>query len=65
MDGQRGGKLIIANWLQKYGKCPKISKSLFHTFLDKILLFVQLFLKILSEMANSVDHDQTAPSEAV
>ena len=26
---------------------------------------MQLFLKILSELANSVDPDQTAPSEAV
>ena len=31
----------------------------------KILLFIQLFLKMLSEMANSVDPDQTAPSGAV
>ena len=47
-----------------YGKCPKISNTLFHTFLVYILLFLQLFLKILSGisgMANSVDLDQTAP----
>ena len=30
-----------------------------------MLLFMQLFLKILSEKANSVDPDQTAPSGAV
>ena len=30
-----------------------------------ILLLMQLFLKILSEKANSVDPDQTAPSGAV
>ena len=34
-------------------------------FLAKILLFMQLVLKILSEMANSSDSDQTAPSGAV
>ena len=31
-------------------------------FLAYILLFMQLFLKILSRMANSVEPDQTAPS---
>ena len=31
----------------------------------QILLFMQLFLKILSEKANSVDPDQTAPSRVV
>ena len=31
----------------------------------QILIFMQLFLKILSGMANSVDPDQTAPSGAV
>ena len=30
-----------------------------------ILLFIQLFLKIPGEMANSVDPDQTAPLGAV
>ena len=30
-----------------------------------IFIFMQLFFKILSRMANSVDPDQTAPSEAV
>ena len=30
-----------------------------------ILIFMQLFLKIFSGMANSVDPDQTAPSGAV
>ena len=35
---------------------------LFHfSFFTKILLFMQLFLKINSGMANSVDPDQTAP----
>ena len=38
---------------------------LFFTFFALIFLFMQLFLKILSEKANSVDPDQTAPSEAV
>ena len=35
--------------------------TLFHTFLAKILLFRQLFLKVLSEMANSVDLERTVP----
>ena len=52
----------------------KISVSKLHTvnvlkfqtlnsilFLAKILLFIQLFLKIHGGMANSVDPDQTAP----
>ena len=37
--------------MKTYGKCPKISSTLFHTFHT-------LFLKILSRMANSVDPDQ-------
>ena len=48
-----------------YRKCPKISNTLFHTILAAILLFMQLLLKMLSGMANSVDPDQTAPSGAV
>ena len=39
-----------------YVKCPKISNTLFHTFLFAyFLLFMQLILKILSGIANSVD----------
>ena len=48
-----------------YGKCPKISNTLFSTILAWIMLLMHLFLKILSGMANSVDPDQTAPSGAV
>ena len=40
----------------EYGKCLKISMPFGPN---------QLFLKILSEMANRVDPDQTAPSGAV
>ena len=47
------------------GKCPKISNTLFHTFLAYIFIFIQLFLKILSGMANRIDQDQTASSGAV
>ena len=36
-----------------------------HTFFTQILLFMQLFPKIPSGMANSVDPDQTAPLRAV
>ena len=61
--------LPVFNYWQKYctkyGKCPKILNTLFHTFVDKIMLFMWLFPKILSGMANSVDSDQTAPSGAV
>ena len=48
--------------VSQYGKYPKISNTLFHTHFAEILLFMQLFLKILSEKANSADPDQTAPS---
>ena len=41
-----------------FGKCPKISNTLFHTYFASILLFMQLFLKILSGIANSVDRNQ-------
>ena len=47
-----------------YGKCPKISNTLFQSILGKILLFMHLFFKIPSGMAKSVDPDQTAPSGA-
>ena len=40
-------------------------QTLIPYFLAKILLFIQLLLRILSGMANSVDSDQTAPSGAV
>ena len=50
---------VICNLtIYTYGKCPKILNTLFHTILAKILLFMQLFLKILNRMANSVDPDQ-------
>ena len=43
-------------------KCPKISNTSFHAFLSFFLM--QISLKLLSGMANSVDPDPTAP-EAV
>ena len=48
-----------------YSKCPKILNTFIQYFLALILLFMQLLLKTLSEMANSVDPDQTAPLGAV
>ena len=51
--------------VEQYSKCPNISNNLFHTFLSYFFLFVQLFLKMFSGMANSADPDQTAPSGAV
>ena len=44
----------------------KILVYLFQAFIffAYILLFMQLFCKILSEMANNIDPDQTAPSES-
>ena len=52
---------------QIYGKCPKLSNTLFYTFLAQILLFMQMFPKVHvpNGMANSVNPDQTAPSGAV
>ena len=35
----------------RYDKCPKILNTLFLTFLAIILLYMQLFFRILSEMA--------------
>ena len=48
-----------------YGRCPKISNTLLDTFLAYIVLFLQSFLKIFGEMAQSVDPDQTAPEGAI
>ena len=48
-----------------YNKCRKILNTLFQTIWPKFCFFMQLFLKIFSGMANSVDPDQTAPSGAV
>ena len=45
----------------KYGRCPKISNTFKYFFGLNFLHFMQLLLKILSDMANSVDPDQTAP----
>ena len=42
-----------------YGKCTTISITLFHTFWPKFCIFMQLFLKLLNGLANSVDSDQT------
>ena len=41
-----------------YVKCPKISNILFHTFLANISIYMQLFLKTLQGITNSVDNDQ-------
>ena len=59
----RGGssvKIVLPPfWKGVYGKCPKISNTLFHTFFCLFFfLFMQLFPNILSGMANSVDPDQ-------
>ena len=56
---------LIGTGAVEYGKCPKISNILFHMFLAFSFLFIQLFIKILSGMVNSVDPDQTAPLGAV
>ena len=50
--------------MNRYGKCPNISNTIPYYFGLKHV-FMQLFLKILSGMANSGDPDQTAPSGAV
>ena len=51
---------IEPSWSSCYGICPNISTTIFHCFLAQVLLFMQLFLKILCGMANCVDPDQTA-----
>ena len=51
--------------LKVSSKCPKILNTLFHIILAWILLFMQLFLKLLNGMANGVDPDQMSPSGAV
>ena len=43
----------------------KVSNTLFHTFFYLNTAFMQLYLKILSGMANRVDPDQSAPEGAV
>ena len=48
----------------QYGKCPKISNTLFHTFIGLNFAFYTGFRKILSGMANNVDPDWTAPELA-
>ena len=53
-------------WKERiYGNCLKILNTLIYTFLAQILLFMHLFPKIPSGMANSVDPDHTAPSGSV
>ena len=48
---------------KNFGKCPKISNTLFHTTLAKILLFMPLLFKVLSGMANSVVPDLKEQSD--
>ena len=59
---------IIPDWLYFallcgyiYDKCPKISNSLFHTFLPKCCYFMHLFHKMLDWMANSALPYHLAP----
>ena len=49
----------IAPDKREYGKCPKISNTLFRTFLPKFC-FKQLFLIVLCGLANTVDSNQPA-----
>ena len=41
--------------MHAYGECLSILNTLFHTFLGHILLFMQLFVKVLRGMANNID----------
>ena len=52
--------MAFPGYLHIYSKCPKISNTLSHNCLAYFLLLMQLFLTILSGMANNVDPDQTA-----
>ena len=56
-DHENRLSLVNKTFLQ-YGKYPKILQTSFHTFFALILLFMQLFLKIHSEMAICVGLDQ-------
>ena len=57
--------MFFVEKLENYHKCPKFQILHWIYFWHNFCFFVQMFLKILSEMANSVDPDQTAPSGAV
>ena len=46
---------ITCNFLLDNGKCPKFSKTIPYFFQSKSCFFMQLFLKLLSGMANSED----------
>ena len=45
--------------MKVYGKCPKISNTLFHAFWLLVCAFNAVVTKIHSGMANNVDPDQT------
>ena len=57
--------MVRSSQYLRYDKCPKISNTLLHTFFGLNFAFMQLFLIIFSEVANSVDPDQTASLGAV
>ena len=59
-------KAVFRSWKTEHMlNVLKFLTLYFIPFWPNFSFFVQLFLKILSGMANSVDPDQTAPSGAV
>ena len=64
-DVSLSGTILFAlTCLIDYGKCPSFKHFILYFFCVN-LLFMQLFLKILSGMSNSVDPNHTAPEGAV
>ena len=59
-----GSKYCVNVDQSKYGKCPAILNTLFHTLCLHFCFLCSYFLKTLSGKANSVDPDQTTPSKA-
>ena len=60
-SGLISGMVLILNI--EYGKCPKNLNTIPYFLFCQHFAFMQMFLKIISGMANSVDPDQTAPKK--
>ena len=57
---------LVKFWFDMYGKSPKISSFFSETlFSNKMFVFIAGIHKRLVKIANRVDPDQTASSEAV
>ena len=58
-------KKDVCQSVVRYSKCSKISNNFLFLFSDKMLVFRTGIHKMLVRIANRVDPDQTASSEAV